>query len=80
MLATITVPTLILVGEDDAITPPTEAEAMRASIRAPRHGRTARHVPDVTLARIPNAGHLTPLENPTTVNQALRDFLASLPD
>jgi pimeloyl-ACP methyl ester carboxylesterase len=79
-LATITVPTLILVGEDDAITPPAEAEAMRASIRAPRHGRTARHVPDVTLARIPDAGHLAPLENPAAVNQALRDFLASLPE
>jgi 3-oxoadipate enol-lactonase len=79
-LATITVPTLILVGEDDAITPPAEAETMRASIRAPRHGRTARHVPDVTLARIPHAGHLAPLENAVAVNQALRHFLASLPD
>jgi len=79
-LSTITVPTLILVGEDDAITPPAEAEAMRAAILAPRHGRTARHIPGVALARIPDAGHLAPLENATAVNQALRDFLADLRD
>jgi pimeloyl-ACP methyl ester carboxylesterase len=76
-LETITVPTLIIVGEDDAITPPTEAEAMRDAILA---ARRQQHAPDVTLARIPDAGHLAPLENPRAVNQALQAFLSGLPD
>ncbi len=79
-LSTLTVPTLILVGEDDAITPPSEAEAMRAAILTPRDERAASYIPSVTLVRIPQAGHLSPLENPTRFNQALRAFLGSLPD
>jgi 3-oxoadipate enol-lactonase len=78
-LATISVPTLIVVGEDDVITPPDEAAAMRTAILAARHGRDTPKIPKVTLARIPNAGHLAPLENPAAFNQALREFLASLP-
>lgn len=74
MLRTLAVPTLILVGEDDAITPPADAEAMQRAILS------ARRPPNVSLVRIPDAGHLAPLENPTAVNQALREFLASLPD
>lgn len=80
-LATITVPTLIVVGEDDAITPPAEAEAMRSTILSAHRSRAARReIPSVTLARIPDAGHLAPLENPPAFNQALREFLAALPD
>jgi pimeloyl-ACP methyl ester carboxylesterase len=52
---------------------------MRTTILATRHGRDTPKIPSATLARIPNAGHLAPLENPAAFNQALRDFLASLP-
>jgi len=78
-LATISVPTLIVVGEDDVITPPGEAEVMRTAILATRHGRDTPKIPAVTLVRIADAGHLAPLENPGAFNQALREFLAGLP-
>jgi pimeloyl-ACP methyl ester carboxylesterase len=73
-LATISVPTLIAVGEDDAITPPAEAEAMESEILS------ADPAPDVVLARIPNAGHLAPLENPSVFNKTLEQFLAQALD
>lgn len=73
-LATIAVPTLIAVGEDDIITPPSEAETMQREIV------TAGQAPDVVLARIPQAGHLAPLENPAAFNQAFRELLTDLPD
>ncbi|MCX6029582.1 MAG: alpha/beta fold hydrolase [Chloroflexi bacterium] len=63
ILPTITVPTLVLVGEADALTPPTDAQTMVAAI------------PDARLAVIPQAGHLSPLENPKAVNAALREFV-----
>jgi len=63
-LAAIRVPTLVLVGEEDAITPPAEAEAI------------ARGVSGARLVRIPRAGHLANLENPPEVDRALRQFLA----
>lgn len=66
-LGAIRVPTLVLVGEEDVLTPPSEAEAMVAAI------------PDARLERIPGAGHLANLENPQAVNAALGSFLAALP-
>lgn len=75
-LATITVPTLIIVGEDDTIIPPAEGEAMRSQILSKRDDPA----PTVGLVRVPQAGHLAPMENPTAFNQALRGFLATLPD
>jgi 3-oxoadipate enol-lactonase len=71
-LATIDVPMLIAVGEDDAITPPSEAEAMQQAMMKGSQDRS------VVLARIANAGHLAPLENPAAFNSALLNFLASL--
>jgi pimeloyl-ACP methyl ester carboxylesterase len=73
-LATISVPTLITVGEEDAITPPIEAEAMQQAIMKGGQDHS------VVLARIGNAGHLAPLENPAAFNGALLNFLASLGD
>ncbi len=64
-LPTISVPTLVLVGEHDALTPPADAAAMAAAIPGAR-----------LVVVIPRAGHLSPLENPRAVNRALRDFLA----
>ena len=63
-LPTISVPTLVLVGEHDALTPPADAAAMAAAI------------PGARLVVVPRAGHLSTLENPRAVNRAIRDFLA----
>jgi pimeloyl-ACP methyl ester carboxylesterase len=59
-LAKIHVPTLVLVGAEDVLTPPDEARAMAAA------------VPGARLEVIPRAGHLANLENPDAVNAALR--------
>jgi pimeloyl-ACP methyl ester carboxylesterase len=63
-LPTIAVPTLVLVGAEDVLTPPPEAATMAAAI------------PRARLDVIPAAGHLANLENPAAVNAALRAFLA----
>jgi pimeloyl-ACP methyl ester carboxylesterase len=63
----ISLPTLILHGADDQIIPVKEAEAMRDRISTAR------------LEVIPDAGHLLNLEQPDRFNQAIRDFLGSLP-
>jgi len=66
-LGTIRVPTLVVVGEEDVLTPPSEAEAMAQGIAGAR------------LVRIPGAGHLANLEAPGAVNAALAAFLERLP-
>jgi 3-oxoadipate enol-lactonase len=65
-LPKISVPTLILVGEHDGLTPPAAAEAIHARI------------PNSELRIIPNAGHLSNLENPQHFNRHLLEFLARL--
>jgi pimeloyl-ACP methyl ester carboxylesterase len=67
-LAEISVPTLVLVGEEDVITPPAEAQAMAAAI------------PNARLEVIPHAGHMAPYENPAVANAAILKFLGSLED
>lgn len=62
-LAGIDVPVLVVVGEEDAMTPPAESEELAAAI------------PGARLVRIPGAGHLTPLERPARVNEELLLFL-----
>ena len=62
-LASVPVPTLILVGDADAITPPAAAEAMKKGI------------PNSRLVTIRGAGHMTPMEQPAQVNQAIRQFM-----
>ncbi len=66
-LAGITVPTLVLVGEHDSITPPDVARSM------------AEAIPGAELAILPDAGHLACLENPRAFNAALSTFLDRLP-
>ncbi|MGL4325586.1 MAG: alpha/beta fold hydrolase [Beijerinckiaceae bacterium] len=63
MLSAITVPTVIIVGENDLITPPNYARAMAEAI-------TGAH-----LVTIPSCGHLSSLEQPDIVNAALADWL-----
>jgi 3-oxoadipate enol-lactonase len=65
-LPTISVPTWVLVGEQDALTPPADAAAMAAAI------------PGAAMVVLPRAGHLSPLENPRGVNRALRTLLREL--
>ncbi|HEY7369704.1 MAG TPA: alpha/beta fold hydrolase [Thermoanaerobaculia bacterium] len=62
LLPAVDVPTLVLVGEADALTPPAASEAMSAAI------------PGARLVRIPGAGHLTPMERPRAVAEALGEF------
>ena len=63
LLAGLWVPTLVVVGEEDTLTPPAEAERIQAGVSG------------ATLVRIPGAGHLSNLENPNAFNAALRGFL-----
>lgn len=65
-LKSVTFPTLIVVGEDDAITPPALSENMKQL------------VPQATLVRIPKAGHLANWERPTAFNAAVRSFLQAI--
>jgi pimeloyl-ACP methyl ester carboxylesterase len=62
-LATIQVPTLIIVGADDALTPPSEAQILHAGIAGSR------------LVIIPECGHMANLEQPAAFNAALGAFL-----
>jgi pimeloyl-ACP methyl ester carboxylesterase len=65
-LSRLTLPTLVLVGAHDAITPPEEARKMAAAL------------PHATLEIIPDAGHLAPVENPVATNRAMLAFLHGL--
>jgi pimeloyl-ACP methyl ester carboxylesterase len=66
LLPTITVPTLLIAGTQDAVTPLAVPRAMQALL------------PHSRLVEIPNAGHMTPLEAPETVALAMRDFATAI--
>jgi pimeloyl-ACP methyl ester carboxylesterase len=63
-LPKIAVPTTVLVGSDDQITPRDRAAEMVDAI------------PGARLVDIPDAGHLSPLENPEAVTAAMREWLS----
>jgi pimeloyl-ACP methyl ester carboxylesterase len=65
-LAAIRVPVLVIVGEEDGVTTVDDARAIAAG------------APDTRLAILPEAGHLSNLENPASFNAALRPWLAGL--
>ncbi len=65
-LASIDVPTLVIVGEADGITPPDAARALHEGIGGSR------------LVVIPEAGHLSNLESPAAFTGALSEFLGGL--
>ena len=67
LLRQVTVPTLILCGEEDVLTPPSDSEALHAGIAGSR------------LVRIPRAGHLSCVEAPEDFSRALNTFLGELP-
>ena len=64
-LGTINVPTLVLCGREDALTP------------LELHLELAAAIPEATLVAIPNCGHLAPLERPEAVGRQLATWLAS---
>lgn len=57
------VPTMVVVGSHDALTPPALAEEM------------AERIPGAVLRVVPGAGHLTPMEAPQAVTELLRQWL-----
>jgi 3-oxoadipate enol-lactonase len=59
------IPTLVICGEEDIITPPSESHEL------------AKGIPDATLLLIRDAGHFPMLEKPAEFNAALRTFLDS---
>jgi pimeloyl-ACP methyl ester carboxylesterase len=61
------VPSLIVVGGEDEITPLADAETMRLALAQSR------------LAIVAASGHLSPLEAPSDVARPLHAFLVSLP-
>ena len=56
-------PTLVMVGDQDRATPPSEAELI------------AEQIPNARLVRIPRAAHLANLEQPAFVNAEIARFL-----
>ncbi len=66
-LGTIACRTLVLVGEEDGLTPPAESEKMVAAVKGAK------------LVRIPAAGHLPCIENPEPFTKALVEFFGGLP-
>ena len=68
LLSTIDVPALVVVGQEDELTPPSAARALADAI------------PSAALTVIPGAGHLSPLEAPTAVSRVLAEFLEHVRD
>lgn len=66
LLASITCPTLVIVGEHDILTPPAVAQEY------------ASRIPNAQCIMIPSAGHLANLEQPEAFHQAMSGFLYSL--
>jgi 3-oxoadipate enol-lactonase len=63
LLPRIDLPTLVVVGEQDAISPPAEMREL------------ARKIPAAQFVPLADAGHLAPLEQPAAMNAALDRFL-----
>lgn len=66
-LASIACPTLVVVGEQDSLTPVKDSQHM------------AKAIPGAKLVKVKDAGHLSNLENPEAFNRALVEFVDGLP-
>jgi 3-oxoadipate enol-lactonase len=66
LLPHVSVPSLVIVGEEDGVTPPAEAHSMAAAL------------PRASLAVLPRAGHLANLEAPAAFNGAVAAWLEAL--
>jgi 3-oxoadipate enol-lactonase len=62
-LGTVNVPTLVICGTEDSVTPPELSRAIAEGVKGAR------------IAWIEGAGHLSNLENPPQFNRVLREFL-----
>ncbi|MEZ0065933.1 pimeloyl-ACP methyl ester carboxylesterase [Streptacidiphilus sp. MAP12-20] len=65
-LREVQVPALVLVGAEDTLTPPSDAEALAAAL------------PQAELTVLPGAGHLSALEVPEAFNTAVRGLLSRI--
>jgi 3-oxoadipate enol-lactonase len=66
VLATIEIPTLVVGGTEDLLTPPDELSALATSIAGSR------------LELLERCGHVCPLEHPAAFNHVLSEFLRTL--
>ncbi|QDV75958.1 alpha/beta fold hydrolase [Botrimarina mediterranea] len=66
LLGSIAKPTLVVVGEHDAISPSAEMRGIAAAI------------PGARFVEVPGVGHMAPVEAPEAVNAALAEFAESL--
>ena len=64
-LSRVAVPTAVICGDADELTPPD------------RHQEIAAAIPGAKLTVIPGSGHLSTLEAPEAVSAALRDWLTA---
>ena len=64
-LTDIQVPTLLIVGSEDRLTPPNVMKPMSSQL------------PHAKYCEVPGAGHMSPMEDSILVNQAMEAFLAS---
>ena len=62
-LAAMACPTLVLVGDDDRLTPPELSREM------------AKAIPGARLVVVPDSGHLSTMEQPQAVNHALVEWM-----
>jgi 3-oxoadipate enol-lactonase len=62
-LSKINIPTLVICGSEDRLSPPDVMKSM------------ADKIPNANFVLVEGAGHMTPIENPQAVNKAIRDFL-----
>ncbi len=65
LLGDIKIPCLGLAGAHDAISPPKEMQEIVAAL------------PNAKFVEIPDAGHMTAMENPAATTKALGDFFRS---
>lgn len=63
LLSTVSVPSLVIGGEEDRVTPPAQMRALAQAIRGAR------------TVIVPGSGHLPPLERPDATNEALIELL-----
>ncbi|MBC8448372.1 MAG: alpha/beta hydrolase [Chloroflexi bacterium] len=66
-LGEIVVPTLVIGGTEDRLTPPKYSQYLRE------------HIPNAQLLLVEGAGHMVMLEQPQRVTEAIAEFLVALP-
>ncbi|MFL6731278.1 MAG: alpha/beta fold hydrolase, partial [Sphingomicrobium sp.] len=64
-LDAINVPTLVMVGDRDPLTPLAHSQEIASAVRG------------ASLKVVPNCGHLSPIEQPGRVSEALADWIGA---